>query len=183
MEDERIVSLYFARNEDAIAETDKKYGGYCAAIAYAILYSAEEAEECKNDTYLKAWNAMPPQRPSRLKAFLGRIARHTALDRYDYENAKKRQTPALLIWDEAIDAMPDCPSDPADSLAIKDAVNGFLSSLKKNERVLFMQRYYYFASISEIARLNGMSAGAVKVALHRMRLRCKQYFEERGIML
>ena len=90
MDDRKIVEMYFARNEDAIRETDKKYGRYCYSIAYTILHSSEDSKECLNDTYVKAWNAMPPHHPSKLSAFLGKITRNLALDRYAYYNAEKR---------------------------------------------------------------------------------------------
>lgn len=183
MEDEKILDLYFERNEDAIAETDRKYGGYLGSVAYAILYDKDAADECKNDTYFKTWCAIPPARPSLFKAFLAKITRHTALDRYDYETAKKRDASASAVWEEIEDAIPSGDASPADTLALKEAVNGFLASLRERERIVFLQRYFFFASLGEIARQNAMTEGNVKVSLHRTRQKFKQYLEEKGIML
>ncbi len=183
MEDQKIIDLYFERNEDAITETDTKYGGYLKTVAYAILYDTDAADECKSDTYFKAWNAMPPARPSLLKAFLAKITRRTALDRYDYNTAKKRDASALVVWDEVEDCISDGAAEPSDTLVLREAVNGFLGALKTRERVVFLQRYFYFAALGDIARANGMTEGAVKVSLHRTRLKFKQYLEEKGIVL
>ncbi len=183
MEDAKIVDLYFERDESAIVRTDEKYGAYCQSIAYAILSAEDEAEECKNDTYLRAWNAMPPERPSLLKAFLGKITRHLALDRYERNRAKKRDTAATVIWDEVCDSIPDVTSEPADGLALKEAVNTFLSSLKARERIVFLQRYFYFLPLATISRRNGMTEGALKVLLYRLRRKFKQHLEEKEIAL
>lgn len=159
MEDKQIVDLYFARAEAAISETQKKYGRYCHYIAYNILYSDQDAEECVNDTYIKAWNAMPPHRPTQLSAFLGKITRNTALDRYAYMKAQKR----------------------SGEVALKEAVNGFLRSLPAQTRVVFVRRYWYMSPVKEIARDYGMTVSNVKVTLLRTRNKFREYLEKEGI--
>lgn len=186
VEDKKIVELYWERSETAISETQKQYGRYCHHIAYNILYSHEDAEECVNDTYIKAWNAMPPHRPERLSTFLGKITRNTALDRYAREKAQKRglgQTAAVL--DEMGECVPDAKSSRclADELALKEAINGFLRSLPAQKRIIFMRRYWYLSSIREIADDYGLKESNVKVILLRTRKKFKTHLEKEGIEL
>jgi len=186
VEDKKIVELYWERSETAIVETQKRYGGYCHYIAYNILYSHEDAEECVNDTYIKAWNALPPHRPERLAAFLGIITRNTALDRYLSDRTKKRgggQTEAVL--NELSECVPDEKSSGcmADELALREAINGFLGSLPAQKRIIFMRRYWYMSSVKEIAEDYGLTESNVKVTLLRTRNRFKAYLEKEGIEL
>lgn len=184
MEDKQIVDLYFARNESAIRETEKKYGKYCYYIAYNILRDQGDSEECVNDTYLNAWNAIPPKQPSRLSTFLGKITRHLALNRYERETAIKRGGYAtVLALDELEACIPAVEGDPTDELALKEAINRFLRSQPKESRIVFLQRYWYFRKIREIARDADMSENAVKVMLHRMRERFRQFLEKEGILI
>ncbi len=186
VEDKKIVELYWERSEAAISETQKRYGRYCHYIAYNILYSHEDAEECVNDTYIKAWNAMPPHRPERLSTFLGKITRNTALDRYLSDRAKKRgegRTEAVL--DELAQCVPDGKTSGcmAEELALKEAINGFLRSLSSQKRIIFLRRYWYMSPIREIAEDYGLSESNVKVTLLRTRNRLKVYLEKEGIEL
>lgn len=185
MEDNKIVDLYWERSEAAVLETQKKYGRYCHYIAYHILYSDEDAEECVNDTYIKAWNAMPPHRPERLSSFLGKITRNTALDYYSYLNAGKRSGNTTLVLDEMAECIPDPRSEAplSDEIALKNAINGFLASLPKQTRIIFMRRYWYLSSIKEIANDYRLSESNVKVTLHRTRNKFKEYLEKEGIIL
>ena len=129
MEDGRIVELYWERDETAIAETQKRYGRYCHSIAYNVLHSDEDAEECVNDTYVRAWNSMPPQRPSRLAAFLGRITRNLALDRYLFDHAQKRARSTELILDELEECIPDPVTAPPLAEEIASAIFCFNLSI------------------------------------------------------
>lgn len=183
MEDQKIVDLYWERSEAAISETQKKYGRYCHYIAYQILYSDRDAEECVNDTYIKAWNAMPPHRPQRLSAFLGKITRNTALDRYESARAKKRTGEVALILDEMEQCIPDANTSGsmADELALREAINGFLRSLPPQTRMIFVRRYWYMSPVKEIAREFNMTVSNVKVTLLRTRNRFKEYLEQEGI--
>ena len=180
MDDSRIIELFFCRDESAIDETRKKYGNYCYKIAYNILSSPEDSEECVSDTYLRAWNSIPPTRPERLQSFLGTITRNLALDRYDRIKAQKR-TGAALIFEELSECLPDRESDETGDL--KDAINSFLASLPKHTRIIFMRRYWYLSPISEIARDMGMTEGSIKVLLHRTRKKFKAHLEKEGICL
>ena len=185
MEDQKIVDLYWERAASAIQETQKKYGKYCYHIAYAILYSNEDAEECVNDTYLRAWNAMPPAKPSRLSTFLGKITRHLALDRLDKHHAKKRSGPITLALDELSECIPDAASglDPIDEIALGDAINAFLAGLPLKTRQMFVRRYWYLSSIKDIARDVDMSESAVKVTLMRTREAFRLHLEKEGIVI
>lgn len=183
MEDREIVELYWARKEQAITETDQKYGAYCRTIARNILHSRQDAEECVSDTWLKAWNAMPPKRPSILSVFLGTITRNLSLDRYRAEQSQKRgggQVP--LVWEE----LEHCVSGRMDletsfSMGELSALlDGFLRSLPDRDRCIFIRRYWYTDSILDIARRCRMSEGAVKVKLHRIRKKLRTRLEQEG---
>ena len=183
MEDKQIIALYFARSESAIAETDKKYGRYCHYIAYQILDSNEDAEEIVNDTWLRTWNTIPPQRPEPLKAYVGRISSNLALDRYDERHAAKRgggQLPAVL--DELAECIPDHADggDMGESIALRDALNRFLSSLPRKTRNVFVRRYWYAAPIAEIAREFAMKESTVAMLLLRTRNKLKEFLSKEG---
>lgn len=183
MTDECIVNLYWDRDEAAITETDLKYGRYCFTIAYNILYNKEDSDECVNDTYNKAWNSMPPQRPVILSAFLGKIVRNISLNRYKENNAKKRGGSQLpLILDELGDIASDMPG-PEDDLIKKQivkAINDFLRNLPADKRVMFVRRYWYADDIGAIAKRMGTSANNVSVEIRRIRLKLRGYLTERG---
>lgn len=183
MEDTKIVELYLARSEDAISETDKKYGKYCHCIAYNILYSPEDAEECVSDTFLKAWNTIPPQKPQRLSAFLGTITRNIALNRYKHDRAEKRRAPAAVIFEEAEEARTaPCEGDGiADELALREAINSFVASLPRETRIVFVRRYWYLSPIADIARDCGIPQGTVKSILSRTRKRFRAHLLKEGI--
>ena len=153
MEDSQIVDLYWARSEKAISETADKYGGYCYSIAFNILHSHEDCEECVNDTYLKAWNAMPEARPDRLRAFLGRITRNLSLKRWEEAHAQKRGAGQLpLALDELQACIPEgeSPDRMVDDMALADLLNRFLASMSAEKRKIFMRRYWYFSPITDI---------------------------------
>lgn len=186
MEDERIVELYWERSETAISETQKKYGKYCHYIAYNILNSDPDAEECVNDTYLRAWEAMPPHRPTLLKSFIGRITRNLALDRYDRERALKRRGNTELIFEEMGECLPAVGEDGremSDEMALRDAINGFLESLPEVTRMIFMRRYWYLSPVAHIAGDLGLSVSNVKVILMRTRKKFKSYLEKENISI
>ena len=186
MEDLEIIDQYWARDENAISETARKYGPYCRYIAYHILWNSEDSEECVNDTYLHAWHAMPDQRPARLPAFLGKITRNLALNRWEAYHAEKRglgQTPLTL------DELRECvsTSDQAgrivDDMALAEILNRFLASLPREKRKIFMRRYWYLSSVKEIAADCSMSESKVKMILLRARKSLKQLLKDEGISL
>lgn len=186
MEDKQIVDLYWARSEKAISETADKYGRYCYTIAYNILHSNEDSEECVNDTYLHAWNAMPDQRPNRLSAFLGRITRNLSLKRWEKYTAKKRgagQVPLAL--DELRECIPatNYTDSVADDIVLTDVLNRFLASLTAEKRNIFMRRYWYLSPVAEIASDLAISESKVKMSLLRSRNELKQLLEKEGITL
>lgn len=184
MEDNAIIALYWAREETAITETGRKYGPYCHAIAYHILKSQEDADECVNDTWLRAWNAMPPEKPNILSAFLGRITRNLSLDRYRQQHAAKRAGEL-----EAIDLeLNDCsggaqPDDHIDAIATGEAISRFLHTCDQTTRVIFLRRYWYTDSIAEIAGRYHISESKVKSSLYRSRKKLRTYLEQEGIFL
>ena len=183
MDDERIVALYFARDEHAIVETDKKYGKYCHYIANNILTNNEDAEECVNDTYLAAWESMPPQRPQILRTFLGKITRNLSIDRYRRAHAEKRKAPVTLAIDELAECIPDPASKASvvDEIALTDALNAFLATLSDTARIAFVKRYFYCASVRDVARDLDLTETHVKVLLHRTRKKCKTFLLEKGV--
>lgn len=183
MEDERIVALYFSRDEKAISETEKKYGKYCHYIANNILCSEQDAEECVNDTYLAAWESIPPTRPQILRTFLGKLTRNISINRYHHDHAKKRTPPITLVLDELAECIPDPESthNVADEIALADALNGFLASLSQTARIAFVKRFFYCESLSDIARDLDLAEVNVKVLLHRTRKKCKAWLCEKGV--
>ncbi len=185
MEDLQIIELYFARCERAIAETDTKYGRFCRYIAYRILQNNEDAEEVTNDTYLKTWNTIPPNRPESLKGYVGMISNQIALDRYDSQNAAKRGGGEIpLVLDELSEAVPDSSGgDICESIALRDTLERFLWSLPKKTRNIFVRRYWYVSEISEIAHDCSLSEAAVSMLLHRARKKLKKYLEKEGFSL
>jgi RNA polymerase sigma-70 factor (ECF subfamily) len=181
MDDSQIIALYFRRSEDAIAETEKKYGKYCHYIAYNILYSPADAEECVNDTYMKAWQSIPPQKPENLSAFLGTITRNIALNRYVRDRAKKRSAGTEVVFEEAEELRsPSGGESFADELALREAINSFAASLTKETRIIFVRRYWYLSPINDIARDYGIPQGTVKSILSRTRKRLRKYLLKEG---
>lgn len=186
MEDSKIVELYWQRSEAAISETAKKYDKYCNHIAYNILYNSEDAEECVNDTYMRAWNAIPPHRPGRLSTFLGKITRNLALNKYKGYNTQKRgsgQTDAVLSELEECLATGGKVEDLVDEMVLVDAINRFLAGLPKEQRVVFVRRYWYMNSIKEISAQLDMNPNKVTTMLFRMRNDLKLHLEREEIRL
>ncbi len=183
MNDERIITLFFDRDEQALAEVQKKYGTYCHTVAYGVLNSHQDAEECVNDTYLQAWNAIPPQRPQMLSAFLAKITRNLALMRYRAAHREKRgggQLPVAL--EELQDCLPEVGSGHlTDAVVIRGALNDFLHALPEPSRGIFLRRYWYVRSIPEIAQELGMKESRVKMTLLRTRERLREHLLREGI--
>lgn len=184
MEDKRIVELFFERSERAIEESEKKYGRYCYSVAYSILASREDTEEVVNDTYLRAWNAIPPHKPSRLGAFLARIARNLALDKYESRRRDRENVAAEAVLDELADCLPDTEGlSVTDELILRGAVDSFLASLGEQTRIVFMRRYWYMMPIAKIAQTSGMTEANVKTTLHRTRKAFKEHLEKEGVII
>lgn len=185
MEDQAIIDLYFQRSENAISETAAKYGGYCYSIAEHILGNKEDSEECVSDTWLAAWNAMPPRRPGVLSVFLGRITRNGALDRWRQRQAYKRGGGEIT---QALEELRACVADPEDvekAYAHKEtvqAVNKLLGTLTETERNVFLRRYWCVDTVAEIAQSFGFTEGKVKSMLHRTRLKLRKHLEKEGLL-
>ena len=183
MEDAAIVSLYWARDERALSESSEKYGTFCAGIAHGILKNPEDAEECVNDTWLRAWDAIPPARPSPLRAFLGRITRNLSFDRWRAARAAKRgggQTEALL--DELSECLPGgTVEQDFDARRTAAAISRFLRTEPPLRRQLFLRRYWYGDSVAELAARFRMREGTVKSTLARLRTRLQAALGREGI--
>lgn len=186
MDDKRIIELYNERSETAISETAEKYGKYCYTIAYHILYNEEDSEECVNDTYLRAWEAIPPQCPNKLSAFLGKITRNLALNRYKYYVREKRgHGQTTLVLDELQECVPasNNTAQAVEEKLLVEVLNRFLYSLPKEKRIMFVRRYWYLSSIQEIADDFGVSQSKVKMTLLRIRNKLKLVLEKEGVVL
>ncbi|MDO5439203.1 MAG: sigma-70 family RNA polymerase sigma factor [Erysipelotrichaceae bacterium] len=183
MEDNEIVELYWQRSENAIRESDRKYGRYCFKIAQNVLFNRSDSEECVNDTWLKAWESMPPNRPERLGAYLGRITRNLALNLYEKLTADKRgagETPVVLDeLSEVIGKESDVEAN-VDLTLLKDTINDFLRQLDRETRIIFVQRYYYMATVKEIAANLHLSDSKVKMTLLRTREKLRVWLQEEG---
>ena len=170
MEDQEIIALFFDRSEQAIAETDKKYGGYCYRIAYNILSNREDSEGSVSGTYLAAWNTIPPRRPNCLKAFLAKMTRHISIDRWRKGSAQKRGGGEMLL---ALEELEEC----ADTQNVENEL-----TKKELARILnlFLCRYWYLDSIQTIAQVSGFSQSKVTSMLHRLRGKLRKTLSQEG---
>ena len=183
MNDAEIIELYFARSEDAIRESEKKYAGYCRSISYGIVGSHEDAEECINDTLLRAWNSIPPNRPDNLRVYLGRIARNLSIDRYRGTMSKKRgEGESEVSWDELQNVLPAValPDDEEDEEALLRSINAFLGEQKELYRKVFVQKVWYLVPVRRIAELHGISESKTVSILYRMRRKLEAKLRKEG---
>ncbi len=183
MEDERIVELFWQRDETAIEQTAETYGAYCRSIADQILGDPEDAEECVNDTWLRAWQSIPPARPARLRLYLGRIARNLAFDRYKLNTAKKRGGSSLpLVLEELEECIPGNTSvdQLIDARALSACISDFLRQQSPRDRRIFLKRYFYAASVGEIAKTYHLRESNVSVILSRLRKKLQSHLEKEG---
>ncbi len=186
MKDDAIIELYFQRDESAITESDAKYGAYCRTIAGNILRSREDTEECINDTWLRAWNAMPPTRPNVLKLFFAKIIRNISFDRYKRANAQKRGGGeidiALSELEECIAAHSDV-EDEIDAIELESSINRFLATIPATERNIFLRRYFYVEKAASIAQRYGIRESNVFVILSRTRTKLKKHLTDEGYFI
>lgn len=184
MEDNQIIDLYWKRSEDAIVQTDIKYGGFCRTIAFNILNDRLDSEECVNDAYLRTWNAIPPQRPGIFSAFLGRITRNLSLDRFRREHAQIRGGSQTVL---ALEELGECVSDEFreethfERKAIEKLLNDFLGGLKSEQRNIFLLRYWYLCPVKDIAQKLNISESKVKMTLLRSRETLRRQMEAQGV--
>ena len=184
MEDNRIIDLYWARSQQAITESELKYGAYCHAIARRILEREEDAEECVNDTWLRAWNAMPPQRPGILSAFFGKLTRNLSLDRWRRARAAKRGGGQVEVaLQELEECLPDRrrPDEELEAAETAALISAFLRNQSELDRRLFVRRYFYLEPLAVLGEQLGMTQGQVKSRLHRVRQRLKKALEKEGV--
>ena len=181
--DETIVNRFFDRNEQALSDVQEKYEAYLKTVAKNILGSDLDAEECVNDTYMKAWDSIPPNRPENLKAYLSKITRNLSFNLYQKAHAGKRGGgETALVLDELEGCVPGNydPEEEITKQELASEINAFLSGLPKENRMLFVSRYYYADSVSEIAKRFRLSENTVSVRLNRLRARLKKHLTERG---
>ncbi len=176
MDEGQIIELYFARDERALSETQRRYGGLCHTVAYNILEDARDAEECVNDTLLRAWGHIPPDRPASLTAYLCRITRNLALDRYRALHRARRNRDLEC----ALDELTVCIPMREDNGELGHLLNAFLGTLNAEERKLFVARYWHNCSVKTLARLRGLTPKAVTMRLSRTREKLRTYLTERG---
>ena len=183
MEDSRIVELYWQKNTDAIKETNSKYGAYCFAIADNILRSKEDAEECVNDTWLNAWNAMPPQKPTKLQMFLAKITRNLSFNRYYARSAEKRGGGEIVL---VLDELAECLAGETDveseyeARELGQCIRIFVRALPERDANVFVRRYFFTEPVTAIARRYGLNESNVAVILHRTRKKLKAHLIKEG---
>ena len=184
MDDKAIIDLFFERSEQAIRELDTKYGKTCHKVSYNILNNQQDAEECVNDAYLGTWNAIPPQRPNPLLTFLCRIVRNLSIMRYHANTATKRNS----AYDIALEELENCLSsgitveDEVEGKLLVQTIEGFLDTLSRDSRVIFMRRYWFSDSYAEIAKQVGISEKTVSVRLTRIRNQLREHLIKEGML-
>ncbi len=182
MEDKLIVDLYWARNEDAITQTSIKYGNMMHATSRSIVGTHEDAEECVNDAYLAAWNSMPENRPTYLGGYMAKIIRNISINRYDHNHAAKRYG-VQVVFEELEECLGDSrtPEEEYESGCLREVLDDFLASLEPEKRIVFLRRYFYTDSISDIAARMQVSEGKIKSMLFRLRAQLAEVLKEAGI--
>jgi RNA polymerase sigma-70 factor (ECF subfamily) len=182
MRDEQIIELYWARDEGAIAESGARYGAYCGSIAMNILVNREDADECVNDTWLHAWEAMPPHRPNALAAFFGRITRNLAITRYRANRAQKRYSGMTELLSELDDCVPsgDSTERSVERGLLTTAINNWLDTLGADDRALFVRRYWYGDALKTLAKESGVTQNQLAQRMLRLRKRLKTALEREG---
>ena len=185
MTDTEIINLFFERSEQAIDELAKKHGSAVARVARNILGNEQDTEECVNDTYLGAWNAIPPHRPSPLRTFVCKIARNLATAKYHSNTAQKRNSRYDLALDELEDYLADKSGveEAYEAKELAGAINGFMATLKYSDRFIFTRRYWYSDSVQDIAKMAHSTANSVTVRLFRIREKLRHYLEKEGLLV
>ncbi len=186
MKDEQIIDLYWQREERAIQASQDKYGPYCKAVAGCILWDMRDREECVSDTWQRAWDTMPPQRPSLLRAFFGTITRNLALNRYQYNTAQKRGGGQLT---QALEELQECipaggsVEQAVEERALTQLLEAFLQGLPQRERIIFLRRYWYLQPVKDIALSLGLGESRVKMTLLRTRTKLRDALQKEGMVL
>ena len=185
MEDFQIIKLYWSRDEDAVRETAQKYGKLLGHISYQILSNYEDSEECVNDTYGRAWDSMPPQNPSNLAAYLGRITRNLSINRWHQNHAKKRDSGASVLLSELSDCIfaGQTPEEAIEGSILTEVIVRWLEALPKEDRVLFVRRYWYCDNLETLAREYLTTANKLAGRLFRMRVKLREALEQEGVTI
>ena len=185
MTDTEIISLFFERSEQAITELDKKHGSAVARVARNILGNAQDTEECVNDTYLGAWNAIPPYKPNPLRTFVCKIARNLATKKYHSNTAAIRNSQYDLALDELEEVLADSDSveKAYEAQELKEAINGFMATLNSSDRFIFMRRYWYSDPVKDIAKMANSTSNSVTVRLFRIREKLRRYLVKEGLLV
>lgn len=183
VEDKNIVDLYWNRKDFAIVETSEKYGSYLFKISFNILYSKEDSEECVNDTYLKAWNSIPPNRPKLLKAFLGKITRNLSIDLYRKNRTKGRSGEVEIAIEELEGVIPSGEDifKTLDEKYLVEKINEFLERINRQDRKIFLLRYFYLHSSKDIEKLTDIKVSTINTILYRTRNKLRKHLEKEGI--
>ena len=183
MDDKKIIELYFRRDEDAITQTKECYGERLKALAYRILRSSEDAEECENDTYMKAWESIPPQQPQHFFAYLAKICRNTALNMLEKQKAEKRSAVIVELSHELSECLPDKQSleDTAEQ-ELCEIISEFLKTVSKENRIIFIRRYFLSEAISDISKALSISESKVKSSLFRTRNKLRDYLSKEELL-
>lgn len=186
MDDPRIVELYWARDEQALTESERKYGRMLFSVSYRLVGSRQDAEECVNDTYLKTWNSIPDARPEHLGAFMARITRGLSIDRFRQNHRIKRGEGVGTLEEELAECLPDpsvrTPAQEYDDGRLRDALNRFLETLPPEQRRMFVGRYFFSRSCRELSAESGLSVANVKVRLHRLRESLRKVLEQEELL-
>ncbi len=185
MTDEEIIDLFFERSEQAISELAEKHGPAVNRVAFNILGDPEDAKECVNDTWLGAWNSIPPQRPSPLRTYVCRIARNLATKKYHASLAQKRNSRYDVALDELAECIPDSSSveDYAEAVELAAIIDRFLDTLSYEDKFLFMRRYWFADSLADAAKMAGMSYGTAAVRLHRVKEKLRKQLLKEGVIV
>lgn len=182
MDDSTIIELYWQRNENAIDETNKKYGNYCFTVANNILGNKEDSDECVNDTWLKAWNVIPPKRPDIFRTFLAKITRNLSFDRYKRANAAKRKGEMRLILDELSECVSggNTTDEALDTKILGESITRFLRTVPTRDRNIFIGRYFYAGAVSDIAEKYGITPNNASAILSRTRTKLREHLKKEG---
>ena len=185
MEDSEIVSLYWARSEDALRETERKYGDFCLALAMNILSLREDAEECVNDTWRRAWDSMPEERPARLRPWLGKVVRNLSIDRYRRDRAKKRHVDMELLLSELEDCVParETVEETVEAAELGQIISRWLETLREEDRALFVRRYWNGEALKALAEACGIPAPKLAQKMYRLRQGLQAALEREGVSL
>lgn len=185
MEDTQIIELYWQRNEQAIAETSSKYGAFCFSIAKNILSNQEDAEECVNDTYHQVWNVIPPQRPVKFRPWLGKIVRNIALNLWNKNHTQKRYAGMTALLSELEDCIPSSQTveQEIEEKELTEHIERWLRSLDREDRILFVRRYWNGVALRDLAREKGTAPGKLAQRMYRLRIDLRTVLEKEGIHL